>query len=381
MKRQISSFGICPAGIKIQKIYRISRIRKFKMTRKAGAGKPKQESRGRESRGGKDLSVMEFKHYPVMLKEAASAAVKASKSGQSGLVFIDGTLGGGGYSLEMLKRLPPDSRLIAFDIDKEAIAAASEKLKNFNNAAIVHDSYTNIKKYLADNGIKSITGGIVFDFGASMPQLTSDTRGFSFMKNSKLDMRFNQESDFSAYDVINSYKEQDLARIFSEYGEERFSKRIAKKIAETRRTKKIETTQELVNIILSAAPRIKSKIHPASRVFQAVRIEVNNELNNIQTVLNDVIPLLAEGAVIAAVSFHSLEDRIVKNTFKKYLKRSKYSSDTIDEDMPVLELLYKKPLAPSEAEIKENPPSRSAKLRAAECIKSKSSDNIKENIN
>ena len=161
--------------------------------------------------------MSEFKHFPVMLQEAVN-----SLNCTKGKLYIDATLGAGGYSQLILEKISPQGRLIAFDVDKDAINAASEKLKDYENLTIVNDSYTNIKKYLAENNISEITGGAVFDLGASTPQLTSETRGFSFMKNSKLDMRFNQNSDFSAYDVINGYKEADLVRIFSEYGEERF---------------------------------------------------------------------------------------------------------------------------------------------------------------
>ncbi len=309
--------------------------------------------------------MSEFKHFPVMLYEAVN-----SLNCERGKLYIDGTLGAGGYSELILKRISPDGRLISFDVDKDAIVAAKEKLKDYKNLTIVNKSYCNIKKYLEENGIKEITGGAVFDLGASTPQLTSDTRGFSFLKNSKLDMRFNQESDFSAYDVVNGYKETELVRIFSEYGEERFSKRIAKKITETRKIKKIETTQELVNIILEAAPRIKSKIHPATRVFQAIRIEVNNELNNIKNTLNEVITLLSDGAILTVVTFHSLEDRIVKNIFKEYSKEwgCEISPSGQKSNPPLLELINKKPLTASSKEISVNPPSRSAKLRSVRRI-------------
>lgn len=306
-----------------------------------------------------------IKHFPVMLKEAVVAL-----NCREDRLYIDATLGYGGYSELILQKISPSGRLISFDLDKEAIEFSSTRLKDYKNLTIVNNSYTNIKKYLEENKIKEITGGVVFDLGASTPQLTSDTRGFSFMKNAKLDMRFNQNADFSAYDVVNGYKECDLVRIFSEYGEERFSKRIAKKIVELRKLQKIETTQDLVNIILQAAPRIKSKIHPATRVFQALRIEVNDELNNLQNTLNEVLYLLSEGAILSVVTFHSLEDRIVKTIFKKYSKEwvEGYNLNGGVCNPPILELLNKKPLIPSEEEIRINPASRSAKLRVAKRI-------------
>ncbi len=318
--------------------------------------------------------MQEFKHYPVMLNEAVDAL-----NCQNGKLYIDATLGGGGYSELILKRISPDGRLISFDVDIDAINAASKKLKDYKNVTIVNDSYTNIKKYLEKNKISEISGGIVFDFGASTPQLTSDTRGFSFLKNSKLDMRFNQNAEFSAYDVVNDYNEAELVRIFSEYGEERFSKRIAKKIVEKRKITKIVTTQDLVDIVFEATPRIKSKIHPATRIFQAIRIEVNHELDNIKNTLNEVLTLLSNDAILSVVTFHSLEDRIVKNIFKFYSKEwvgeieqeghaNSYQYMASDYNPPLLELVNKKPIIASEDEVKVNPPSRSAKLRVARRI-------------
>lgn len=304
----------------------------------------------------------EFKHYPVMLNEAVDAL-----NCRSGKLYIDGTLGGGSYSELILKRISPDGHLISFDVDKDAINASKEKLKDYKNLTIVNDSYTNIKKYLLKKNINEITGGIVFDFGASTPQLTSKTRGFSFNGEARLDMRFNQDADFSAYEVVNDYNEAELVRIFSEFGEERFSKRIAKKIVEERKKRQIETTKDLVNIIFEATPRIKSKVHPATRVFQAIRIEVNHELDNIKNTLNEVLTLLSNDAILSIVTFHSLEDRIVKNIFKRYSKEYINEGESVYHK-PILELVVKKPLTASIEEIKINPPSRSAKLRIARRI-------------
>ena len=329
--------------------------------------------------------MQEFKHYPVMAKEAVDAL-----ECKDGKLYIDATLGGGGYSELILQKISPNGRLISFDVDIAAINASSERLKDYENLTIVNDSYTNIKKYLDQNNIKEITGGVVFDLGASVPQLTSKERGFSFLSESKLDMRFNQSANFTAYDVVNDYKEEELVRIFSEYGEERFSKRIAKKIVETRKMNKIETTKNLVDIIFDATPRIKSKIHPATRVFQAIRIEVNHELDNIKNTLNEVLTLLSNDAILSIVTFHSLEDRIVKQFFKHYSKewmgeegqqfdvqmqenyRRLYVPDgKIVYNEPLLELVNKKPIVASEEEVKANPPSRSAKLRIARRINKK----------
>ena len=184
-------------------------------------------------------------------------------------------------------------------------------------------------------------------------------------------MRFDTNSDFTAYDVVNFYPEEDLVRIFSEYGEERFSKRIAKAITEARKNKKIETTLELSDLIIKSTPKIKSAVHPATRVFQAIRIEVNHELQNVKNTLNDVLDLLEFGAIISVISFHSLEDRIVKHLFKYHSQRCHCDRNQMicKCPPPVLELVNKKPIMASAEEIKENPPSRSAKLRIARCIR------------
>lgn len=308
---------------------------------------------------------MEFKHYTVMKNEAVDAL-----NCENGKIYVDCTLGGGGHSELILKRIQPDGRLIAFDIDEDAIEAASERLKDYKNLTIVKNSYVNIKKVLHDLGIEKITGGVLFDLGASYHQFNKGERGFSFSKEAPLDMRFNQDADFSAYDVVNTYSESDLVRIFSEYGEERFSKRIAKKIVEERRKSPIKTTTELANLIVHCTPHIKSSVHPATRVFQAIRIEVNQELQNVKNTLNDVLDLLEVGAIISVISFHSLEDRIVKNLFKYHSARCHCEKNQMicTCPPPKLELVNKKPLMATEREVKENPPSRSAKLRVARCI-------------
>lgn len=305
----------------------------------------------------------DFKHYTVMLNEAVDAL-----ECQNGKIYVDCTLGGGGHSELILKRISPDGKLIAFDIDDEAIAHSKERLKNYPNLTIVKSSYTNIKSELKKLGIEKITGGVIIDLGASYHQLTKAERGFSFLKDAPLDMRFDMESEFSAYDVVNTYKEEELIRIFSEYGEERFSKRIAKKIIDVRSKKKIKTTGELANIIISATPRIKSSVHPATRVFQAIRIEVNNELKNVNIVLHDILDLIDIGGIISVLSFHSLEDRIVKQFFKRESQRCRCNELICKCPPPRIELVNKKPITASMEELKENPPSRSAKLRIARCI-------------
>ncbi len=307
----------------------------------------------------------DFKHYTVMLNEAVDAL-----NCQDGKIYVDCTLGGGGHSELILKRIQPNGRLIAFDIDDEAIEHSKNRLKEYKNLTIVKSSYTNIKSELSKLGINIITGGVILDLGASYHQLTKQERGFSFSKEAPLDMRFDKDADFTAYDVINKYKETDLVRIFSEYGEERFSKRIAHAIIEARKKEPIKTTTELSNIIVDAVPHIKSNIHPATRVFQAIRIEVNHELQNVKNVLHDILDLIGEGGIISVISFHSLEDRIVKQIFKYESQKCRCSNLICTCEPPKIELVVKKPITASDEELAINPPSRSAKLRVARCIRS-----------
>lgn len=308
--------------------------------------------------------MSDFNHYTVMKHEAVDAL-----NCRDGLIYVDCTLGGGGHSELILQRISPNGRLFSFDIDDDAIEYASERLKNYKNLTIVKDSYVNIKSVMKSYGIEKITGGVLLDLGASYHQLTKQERGFSFSKEAPLDMRFNMESDFSAYDVINGYKEDELVRIFSEYGEERFSKRIAKAIVNKRLQSPIKTTTELADLIVKSTPRIKTSIHPATRVFQAIRIEVNNELKNVKKVLSDVLDLLDNGAIISVISFHSLEDRIVKRLFKFEAQKCRCNEMICKCQPPRIELVNRKPIIASDEEIKINPPSRSAKLRVVKCIK------------
>ncbi len=299
--------------------------------------------------------MAEFKHFPVMLKEVLEAL-----NCRKGKVYIDATLGGGGYSEAILEQIQPEGKLLSFDVDEEAIDYCKQRLNKYKNITIIKDSHVNIERHLRLLNTDEITGGVVYDFGASFHQLTSESRGFSFQKEAMLDMRFDKEADFSAYDIVNKYREENLVKIFSEYGEERFSKRIAKGIVQARKKKSIKTTKELVDIILGSTPRVKSKIHPATKVFQAIRIEVNGELENIKKSLVNIMPYLGDGAIIVTVTFHSLEDRIVKNFFKE--NSAKFPGGN-------LEIHTRKPITATDEEIKVNPASRSAKLRYAQVIK------------
>jgi len=307
----------------------------------------------------------EFQHYTVMLNEAVDALIPKGQT--SDKIFVDATLGGGGHSELIASRLRGDGRLISFDVDSDAIYAAKKRLEPYKNVTIIHDSYTNIKENLEKLGIEKITGGIIFDLGASYHQLTKAERGFSFTKEAPLDMRFNREQDFSAWDVVNKYAQADLVRIFSEYGEERFSKRIARAITENR---PLNTTSQLSELILDSTPKIKSKIHPATRVFQALRIEVNKELLNFENTLNEVVTLLNAGAIISVISFHSLEDRLAKVAFKRFSMECRCDRNKAKCDCggKLIEIITKKPILASDDEVKTNPPSRSAKLRIAKRV-------------
>lgn len=289
-----------------------------------------------------------FVHKTVLLNEAVDLL-----NCQKGKLYIDATAGGGGHSFEIAQRIYPEGRLLMLDTDPEAISAATERVNAYKEIiTIVNSNFSNITEVLQNLGIKSIDGGILFDLGVSSHQLTSQDRGFSFMKEAELDMRMSPENPISAYDVVNDYPEDELYKIFREYGEERFSGRIARRICEARKIKKIATTTELADIVKRSVPFKKNRrIHPATRVFQAIRIVVNDELEVLQKTLNEVVNLLDNDARIVVISFHSLEDRLVKNFFR--------SSDR-------LKRLTKKPVVPSDEEMKENPSARSAKMRAAE---------------
>ena len=269
---------------------------------------------------------------------------------QKGKTYIDATAGGGGHSFEIARRIYPEGRLIMFDTDPDAIKAASAKLEPYKEiTTIIKANYSEIPEY-----VDKIDGGILFDLGVSSHQLTSGERGFSFVKESPLDMRMDPENPINAYDIVNTESQDELYRIFKELGEERFSGRIARRIVEARKIKKITTTVELADIVKKSVPFQKNRrIHPATRVFQALRIAVNNELDILEKTLNEVVQLLDKDARIVVISFHSLEDRLVKNTFKGSEK---------------LKVLTKKPLVPTYEETRSNPSARSAKMRAAEAV-------------
>ena len=306
-------------------------------------------------------------HKSVLLEEAI-AALNLKDDG----VYVDSTLGYAGHSSEILKRVRRGS-LFAFDQDIDAVNYSEEKLKkNFKNYKIINDNFVNIKTDLATLGINKVDG-ILFDLGVSSPQLDNASRGFSYHNDARLDMRMNQKQSLSAYEVVNDYSEEELSRIFFKYGEEKYSKSIAKKIVEYRKTKDIETTLELVDIIKSAVPeRIKREKHPARKVFQAIRIEVNDELTVLETALKESLDILNIGGRIVVITFHSLEDRIVKNIFKEVTEidpKVKGLPNIPEEYLPSFKLVNTKVITPDESELSDNNRARSSKLRIIERVR------------
>lgn len=260
---------------------------------------------------------MEFKHKPVLLKEVIEG-LNIKKDG----IYVDGTLGGAGHSLEIAKRLEDTGMLIGIDRDEEALEAAKSKLEKYNNIKYVHGNHDEIQEILNDLGINEVDG-ILLDLGVSSYQLDSRERGFSYMsEDSLLDMRMDKTSTLTAKDIINTYSEEELTRILWEYGEEKFSKKIASNICKERKTKEIEKTGELVEIIKKSIPAKFAKDgHPAKRTFQAIRIEVNNEIKPLYETIINSIKALKRGGRLCVITFHSLEDRAVKNAFNDALRK------------------------------------------------------------
>lgn len=263
---------------------------------------------------------MEFNHKPVLLKECIEG-LKINPEG----IYVDGTLGGAGHSKEILKLLSSKGKLIGIDKDKDALEVAKERLKDFQNVTYVYGNHDDIKEILEKLNIDKVDG-ILLDLGVSSYQIDTEERGFSYMLNSNLDMRMDLGQSLTARDVVNNYKEEELATIIYEYGEEKFSKSIARKIVENRSKKEIETTNELVEIIKSAIPYYdKSGGHPAKRTFQAIRIETNNEIEPLYNTVTNAIECLKPGGRLCIITFHSLEDRAVKNAYNN-AKRKMYLS-------------------------------------------------------
>ena len=304
-----------------------------------------------------------MKHYSVLKSEAIQGLNLNENS-----IVVDATLGYAGHSSEILKNIP-NGHLYAFDQDKEAISYSKEVLSKIsNNFIIIHSNFINLKDELNKLGIDKVDA-ILFDLGVSSPQIDDTSRGFSFMNDAKLDMRMNQEDELSAYEVVNNYALDELIDIFYSYGEEKLSKVIAKGIINSR---PINTTKELVSVIESSVGKKYFNLHhPERNIFQAIRIEVNKELDVLKRVLPDAIDLLNKGGRISVITFHSLEDRIVKSIFKKESEIDavvKGLPVIPDEYKPKIKLINKKPILPSEKEIEENTRSKSAKLRVIERV-------------
>ncbi len=309
-----------------------------------------------------------FSHTSVLLFECIDAL-----NIRDGYTYVDCTTGGGGHSLEIAKRLGDNSRLICFDQDEVAIKAATERLHDYlDKITFINENFQNLERVLRDLNIKNL-GGVLADLGCSSPQFDDPERGFSYMHNARLDMRMDTSAPLSAYEVINQYSENELRTIIYEYGEERFAPKIASAIIRQRVVHPIETTFELSDLIKSVIPPAKRDggHHPAKRTFQAIRIEVNKELDCIRPIIDGASKYLMPSGRIAIISFHSLEDRIVKQGYNAHA-----SGCTCPRDFPVcvcgnkpkFTILTKKPILPSQEELENNPRSRSAKLRVAEKI-------------
>ena len=308
---------------------------------------------------------MEFKHISVLLNESVDA-LGINPDG----IYVDGTMGGGGHSEAVVSRLSPKGILIGIDRDTEALDASKKRLSAFDNVRYAHNNYKNVKDVIEEYGIDSIDGAVL-DLGVSSYQLDCKERGFSYMEDAPLDMRMNRQNSKSAYDVINTYSEKELADIFFKYGEEKFSRKIAAIIADRRKDKPVETTLELVDIIKAAIPeRFRQKgSHPAKRVFQAVRIEVNGELEDLRYALDNFFDVLKPGGRLSVITFHSLEDRIVKTAFNDYA-----TGCTCPKDFPICvcgkkprgKVITRKPVLPTDEECEYNKRSKSAKLRVVE---------------
>ena len=303
----------------------------------------------------------------VLLRESVDALLP-----ERGGVFVDCTAGGGGHSEEILKRLPPHSKLISLDRDDRAIERCRERLAPYGAAStVIKTNYSELAQVLDALEIEAING-ILWDLGVSSVQLDEAERGFSYSCDAPLDMRMDRSGGRTAADIVNTYSEDELRRVIRDWGEEAFASRIAAAIVEKRSVSPIETTSQLADIVASAIPaaaRRKEKQHPAKRTFQAIRIEVNDELTIIEPSLEAAISRLAPGGRAAVITFHSLEDRIVKNTFKRLENPCTCPPDfpvCVCGKKPVVKLITRKPILPSQEELEDNPRARSAKLRVCE---------------
>ncbi len=308
-----------------------------------------------------------MKHISVLLNEAVDSLNLNEDS-----IIVDATLGYAGHSSKILKRIKR-GHLFAFDQDSEAIKHSTSRLNEIGtNFTIIKSNFVSMKEKLSELNIEKVDG-VLFDLGVSSPQLDEAERGFSYHKDAKLDMRMDQNSSFSAYDVVNTYSISELTNIFNKYGESKFARNIAKKIVEYRNNKNIETTLELVEVIKTAVPmKFRIDKHPARQIFQAIRIEVNHELDVIAPALSSALDLIKVGGRVSVITFHSLEDKIVKRYFKEKCdidKKVRGLPNIPEEFLPDFKLVINKAIVPSEEELSINPRARSAKLRVIERIK------------
>ena len=309
---------------------------------------------------------MKFEHKPVMLQECIEG-LQIKPNG----IYVDGTMGGAGHSIEIVKRLSKDGRLIGIDRDEEALKASKERLAEYKNVTYIHDNHDNIKEILQKLEINQVDG-ILLDLGVSSYQLDERNRGFSYLGENELDMRMDKSQELTAKRVVNYYSEKELANIIYEYGEERFSRQIAKNICNYRKEKTITTTKELVEIIEKSIPKSKQNDgHPAKRTFQAIRIEVNNEIKPLYNTVKDCIDCLKPQGRLCIITFHSSDDRAVKNAYIEAKGKC-----TCPSDLPYCvcgaktlgKIITKKPIIATEEEQEENSRSKSAKLRIFEKI-------------
>lgn len=311
---------------------------------------------------------MEFNHISVLLNECIEG-LKINPDG----IYVDGTLGGAGHAYEVCSRLGERGRFVGIDQDEDAIRVSTERLGEFSDkVSIVKSNYVHMKRVLHEQGINRVNG-ILLDLGVSSYQLDTGERGFSYMTDASLDMRMDRSQMLTAADVVNSYSEEKICQILKDYGEERFAKSIARHIVQRRQEKRIETTGELVEIIRASMPAKakNAKGHPAKRSFQAIRIEVNHELDVLEGVLEDMVSILADGGRLCIITFHSLEDRMVKNFFRKMENPCTCPPNfpvCVCGKKPMGKVITRKPILPGEEEINRNKRSKSAKLRIFERI-------------
>lgn len=305
----------------------------------------------------------DFTHAPVLLEEVLDGLHL-----QAGGLYIDATFGRGGHSLAILQQLDSTGRLLVFDKDPDAISLAQKLSGEDPRIEVCHSSFTHLTHYIEEQGLMGLVDGILVDLGVSSPQLDNAERGFSFMRDGSLDMRMNPGQGASAAEWINSAKEQEISRVLRDYGEERFARRIARSIVASRTEEPITTTLQLAELISKAVPKREKDKHPATRSFQAIRIFINNELEELSEVLDQVVELLNPGGRLVVISFHSLEDRIVKRFMRKQSRGDDYPPDlpvTVDQLRPKMKLVSRA-IKPKQEEIENNPRARSAVMRVAE---------------